>query len=228
MLPLLRNGRREHTWPPFLHNIPVDISLPSLLLFFSRVFLQRKHPTFLLLLTLFVSRLPGAVLPLFLLPCFLLTCLLFALFFFVLFLIRLILTTIAHPPRNQRFSSTSVSWLLDTRKGTIENGNIHIFSCAQRPIDRWRRGGCRGTPPYLRRYDRELVLKPTISLKQKLGGGGYSSKTHYPVYYLSSTCYFLVSYYPFQANVSLLVYSVSCDSAHYEPVRYRPTLLCFH
>ena len=29
--------------------------------------------------------------------------------------------------------------------------------------------GCRGTP-YFRRYDRELILKPTISLKKSWGG----------------------------------------------------------
>ena len=46
----------------------------------------------------------------------------------------------------------------------------YIFLCATAYNDRRRRGGCRGTP-YFRRYDRELVLKPAISVKKSWGGG---------------------------------------------------------
>ena len=71
-------------------------------------------------------------------------------------------------PQNQRFSWTNVSWLLDTRKGIIENKVSMLFLVCKRPIDRWRRG-CHGTA-YFRKYDRELVLKPSISLKESWGG----------------------------------------------------------
>ena len=80
---------------------------------------------------------------------------------------RLILTTIA-PPETNDFLVTNVSWLLDTRKGTIENKSIRISSCVQRSNDE-RRRGVEGHPPCFRRYDRELVLKPAISSK-KVGG----------------------------------------------------------
>ena len=49
----------------------------------------------------------------------------------------------------------------------LKKNSIHVFSCYQKSKDR-RQSGCRGTP-YVRRYDRELVLKPAISLKEKLG-----------------------------------------------------------
>ena len=40
------------------------------------------------------------------------------------------------PPENQRFSLTDVSWLLDTRKDTIENKvSMYFLSCKGRSID---------------------------------------------------------------------------------------------
>ena len=45
---------------------------------------------------------------------------------------------------------------------------IYFLLCAK--VNRSTTSGCRGTP-YFRRFDRELVLKPAISLKKKLGGG---------------------------------------------------------
>ena len=39
--------------------------------------------------------------------------------------------------------------------------------------------GCRGTP-YFRRHDRELVLKPTISLKKSRGGATVERLVTYP------------------------------------------------
>ena len=47
---------------------------------------------------------------------------------------------------------------------------MYFRVCKSLTIDDVGEGGvCRGTPPYFRRCDRELVLKPAISLK-KVGG----------------------------------------------------------
>ena len=79
------------------------------------------------------------------------------------------------PPRNQRYSLTNVSWLLDTRKDTIE-AKVSIRFLVSKAY-RSTTSGCRGTS-YLRRYDREvLVLKPAILLK-KSWGGGYRRTSH--------------------------------------------------
>ena len=58
----------------------------------------------------------------------------------------------------------------------------YIFLCAK--VCRSMTSGCRGTT-YCRRYDRELVLKPAISLKKSWEG--YRSKTH--ICYIFDTCY---------------------------------------
>ena len=79
-------------------------------------------------------------------------------------------STIAPPP-NQLFSSTNVSWLLDTRK-ELKTKHPYIFCAKGLSIDDV--GVTKGTP-YFRRYGRELVLKPAISLNKidGLAGGGY-------------------------------------------------------
>ena len=45
------------------------------------------------------------------------------------------------PPQYERFSLSNVSWLLDTRKDTIEKKVFHIFSHVRRSNDQRRRGG---------------------------------------------------------------------------------------
>ena len=62
-----------------------------------------------------------------------------------------------------------------TQGRTLLKTVIHIFSCVQRSNDRRRRGveGLR----ICRRYDRELVLKPAISLKKSWGG--YRRTNHF-------------------------------------------------
>ena len=82
-------------------------------------------------------------------------------------------STIA-PPKIRRFSSTNVSWLLDTRKDTIEN-KVSIYFVVRKGLSIDMTSGCRGTP-YLRRYDREPVLKPAILLKKSWRG--YRRTTH--------------------------------------------------
>ena len=76
-------------------------------------------------------------------------------------------SAIGPPPQNQRFSLSNVSWLLD--KDKIENkvSTYFPFLCANGY--RSMASGCRGTPCF-GRYDRELVLKPAISLKKSWGG----------------------------------------------------------
>ena len=46
--------------------------------------------------------------------------------------------------------------------------SIYDLVCKERSKDRRRRGGCRGTPHFIR-YGRELVLKPAISVKKSWG-----------------------------------------------------------
>ena len=92
------------------------------------------------------------------------------------------------PAPNKRYSLTSVSRLLNTRKDTLEKNYLYTILCAN--VRRSTASGCRGTP-YFRRYHRELVLKPAISLKKSWGD--YRRTTH--------------SYSLFPAFLSLFVHS---------------------
>ena len=67
-----------------------------------------------------------------------------------------------------------VSWLLDTGKDIIENKvSICFLVCKGLSIDDV--GGGVERTPYFRRHDRELVLKPAVSLK--ISWGGYRRPT---------------------------------------------------
>ena len=73
------------------------------------------------------------------------------------------------PPENRRFSSTNVSssWLIDTRKDAMKKTSSNISWFAedyQRMTAGWQGAS------YNRKYDRELILKPAISLKKIWGG----------------------------------------------------------
>ena len=63
------------------------------------------------------------------------------------------------PQKNQRYSITSVSWLLDKRKYGFKRISPYISFFAEGY--RTRTSGWSGAP-YLRRYDRELDSKPAI------------------------------------------------------------------
>ena len=84
-------------------------------------------------------------------------------------------STIA-PRQNHRFSlmnvsSSSSSWLLDTRKGTIEIENkVPIYFLVVQKAYRSMTLGCRGTHRISGGTTGELVLKPAISLKKSWGG----------------------------------------------------------
>ena len=74
-------------------------------------------------------------------------------------------STIPLPPKKLRFSLTSVSGLLDIRKDAIDRKVSTCFLvCKGLSIDDVWEGveGHRNS----RRYDRELVLKPAVSLKK--------------------------------------------------------------
>ena len=88
----------------------------------------------------------------------------FFLFSFPCFLLTLF--TIA-PPSKQRFAVTNVSWLLDTKEVAIKSRSLYIFLFARdyRSMTSWWQGASQ-----FRRYGRELVSKPVISLKKSLGG----------------------------------------------------------
>ena len=63
--------------------------------------------------------------------------------------------------------------LLDTRKGAMKNASSNILMLAK--VYRMMTSGRQGVP-YLRRYGRELVSKPAISLKNSWRG--YRRTTH--------------------------------------------------
>ena len=75
-------------------------------------------------------------------------------------------STIAPPPKTA-ISLTNVSWLLDTSKDARKKTSPCISLFAK--DDRTMASGWQGAS-YFRRYGRELVSKPAISLKKNWGG----------------------------------------------------------
>ena len=72
----------------------------------------------------------------------------------------------------------NVSWLLDTpQEGCSTNKMSHQIFFACEKVNRTMASGFEGTP-YFRRYGREFVSKPAISVSvKKRGGGGYRRTT---------------------------------------------------
>ena len=78
-------------------------------------------------------------------------------------------STIRSSPENQRFPFTNVSWLLDTRKDTMQTTLLFIYFlvCRVKGLSSNDHvGGARSTI-FKERYGRELILKPAIEM---LGG----------------------------------------------------------
>ena len=68
------------------------------------------------------------------------------------------------------FLQKNIPWLLDTRKGAVENIRIRMFSCLQSKAHRTMMSGWPGARCF-RRCSRELVSKPAIFRRTKVGGG---------------------------------------------------------
>ena len=79
-------------------------------------------------------------------------------------------STIA-PPQNQRFRSANVSWLIDTRKGSVEKKKppYVFFLTKDYYYYRTMTSGWQGAP-HFRRYGRELVFVTGDFVKRKVGG----------------------------------------------------------
>ena len=80
-------------------------------------------------------------------------------------------SAIAPPQKNkkkkQRSVFTNASWLLDARKDAVKVISSYVFLLAK--DDRTMTLGWQGAP-YFRKYGRELVSKPAISVKKSWGG----------------------------------------------------------
>ena len=62
-------------------------------------------------------------------------------------------------------------------KECYEKENLNIFSCLQRTVERWEKRAKRGGAVF-RRYGRELLSKPVISLKKTLEGCRRTTQNH--------------------------------------------------
>ena len=70
------------------------------------------------------------------------------------------------PLQNQRYFLSNVLWLLDTRKDSTKKSSSHTLSFAKDYRTRWELQGAQ----YFRRYGRELVLTPALSLTKSWRG----------------------------------------------------------
>ena len=78
------------------------------------------------------------------------------------------------PPKPAIFSVANVSWLLDTRKDTIEKKvSVYFPECKGLSIDDVGEGVVvEGHTPYCRRYDRESAGFETGDFTKRIVGGG--------------------------------------------------------